>query len=297
MAGLDISFDFAERRRQKNHEKERRRTEAIAFGRNLMDEGFTPEEVNRFVKNYQNDKFEIPTERTRMLPPEEGVDVASRSVREPIKFKSADKKRKVLLNYDKGTGTYDFQELPEDINDVITQTYDSKRDQNAGDFVIIDPTSGETVGRVPRKSKNDRAITKPRPASNSGTDPVDVALAKDTIKKGQAMILKGETMTPEFKESFESAAQMLNIPLENKDLPPTGFDKLRNLASDATKGRIDPAPKRVSETPSLKFNQSQDAEYQRDLQAARQAVAKKLVSPEEALKRLKSKYGRKMQSL
>lgn len=276
-------------------QEERKRTQALALARTLIDEGLDVNTVNQAMADMMKGNLKIPTERTQMLPPMADVDVPTRSTRVPIQFKSSEKKQKRLFTKDTGTGTFTYEDLPANIGDVETFTYNSKPENDKGDFIIFDPQSGEVTGRIPKNSKNDRAIIKPRPAAG-GADPADVALAKDTIKKGQDMIRKGEKMTPEFRDSFESAAQMLGIPLKQTELDPTFIDKARNAASTVSGGMINPAEKRYGEgIPD--FNRSDDAEYQRDLEAARKAVAMKLVSPEEAMTRLKQKHGKRINGL
>lgn len=288
---INFNFDLSKGR----DEKRQREREAMLFAKSLIDEGLGPAEVNQFIKNYTAGKMQLPTERTQMLPPMADVDVPTRSTRVPIQFKSSEKKQKRLFTKDIGTGNFTYEDLPANIGDVETFTYNSKPENDKGDLIIVDPQSGQVTGRIPKNSKNDRAIIKPRPAAG-GADPADVALAKDTLKKGQDMIRKGEEMTPEFRDSFESAAQMLGIPLKQTELDPTFMDKARNAASSVSGGMINPAEKRYGEgIPD--FNRSDDAEYQRDLEAARKAVAMKLVSPEEAMTRLKQKHGKRINGL
>lgn len=290
-----MAFNFNIDLSKGRDERRQREREAMVFAKNLIDEGLGPTEVNQFIKNYTSGKMQLPTERTEMLPPMKDIDVPTRSTRVPIEFKSGQKNQKRIYTKDTGTGTYTYEDLPANISDVETFTYNSKPEPSNGELIIVDPQSGQVTGRIPKNSKNDRAIIKPRPATG-GADPADVALAKDTFKKGQDIIRKGEEMTPEFRASFESAAEMLGIPLKQAELDPTFMDKARNAASSVSGGMVRPAEKRYGEgTPD--FNRSDDAEYQRDLEAARQAVAKKLVSPEEAMTRLKQKHGKRINGL
>lgn len=293
MGGINLQFDLSGKARRQKEEN------AQNLFLQLIDRGASPDLAQQVSAGFlKTGKIEIPKYETQTLP---GIpDVPERSTRVPTRFNKDKKTRpETRFTFDESTGRYSdasgqpVTSFPEN-TDISIDRMDSSPKKGENIFI----RGGQVIKREPNGTRKDQVIKLDPPSQGGGgAESPDLALAKDTVKKGQEMIQNGEAMTPEFKRSFETAAEMLGIPLENRVLDPTGFDRVRNKASKIAPKLVNPAPVRRSETPSLNFDKSQAAEFQNDLAQARKAIASGVVSEAEAITRLKKKYGKKINKL
>lgn len=208
-------------------QEERKRTQALALARTLIDEGLDVNTVNQAMTDMMKGNLKIPTERTQMLPPMADVDVPTRSTRVPIQFKSSEKKQKRIFTKDVGTGTYTYEDLPANIGDVETFTYNSKPEQPEASGENIYIRGGEVVMREPNGKKTDRVIKLDVAGAKGPKTPKELQddVAKDVLKKYYALEAKGEK-TDEIRDAAVTAAKRFGMSIDQIRHEPGFFEGL-----------------------------------------------------------------------
>lgn len=131
-----------------------------------------------------------------------------------------------------------------------------------------------------------------RPAAGSRTDTPEVAAAKATFKSYLKGIAEGY-VPPDMYKIMQSAAPVLNltpeeIPTPDNPVPPTFIQKIFRIKPDQAPSQ---PPRVITKFPSPG---SKDQTLQSDLADAQKAISLKLVTRDEALKRLRQKHGPKV---
>ena len=283
------SFRDALRYAATEDERRRREEQVAKLTNKLMDDGiYNPDEINQIANRFlRKGEMVLPSQRTVPLSPV--ADIPERSTRQPINLR----KRKALYSMDEATGKFTEEPISDDVSDITIKGYDSS--PKAGENIYI--KGGQVVKREPNGTRTNKTIKLdvPAPRTSGTTESPDLALAKDTVKKYQDALKKGDEITPEFVDSAKSAFEALNIPFTEKELPATFREKVQSKIAKKT-GLVSEPEKRFS-APTPNFDKSKAAEYQSDLQSARKAIAMGKVTPEEAMRRLKSKYGAKINKI
>lgn len=279
MASLDLTFDDVLGRKK----RQRREQEVAQLTQNLMQQGkLTPEEINSVAKNYLNNgDIKIPTARGRMLGPDEvqaDPDLPQRSTLEPIQFD----KRKQVYAMDKSSGAFKdvagnpVLNIPDNVEPQV-HAYNEPNTRE-GHAWRIDSATGKredmgSNGKTYDSYVNWNSKTGQGGKDGRGSKPPDVVLMEDTIKKYQDAKKTGKPMTPEFIDSAKSAFDGLGIPFQEADLPPAGFDKVRNAISKATGGYVAPAIVQKGD-PVPNFDKSAAAKRNKAIQWLNQHRAK-----------------------
>ncbi len=237
------------------------------LAQNLLKDGqYTPAEINSISQNYlKTGQFDSPTARGRILGPEDGLqadpDLPQRSTLEPIRTL---KKREQLYAMDKSSGLFTdmsgnpVANIPPDVDPKV-QTYNEPKEPlpRTGHAWKIDQATGQRQDMGPNNDVKDTYVywnSKTGQGGGGGKSP-DVMLMEDTVKKYQDAKKTGKPMTQDFIDSAKTAFDGLSIPFEEADLPPSGFDKVRNTVSKATGGFVAPAPVQKGD-PVVNFDKS-----------------------------------------
>ena len=213
----DISFTFDDVLGRKRRQK--REAEAATLAQNLLEKGVDPAAINQVTQNYvQTGNLQFPEMQTKMLPADENSP-DGRSTRVPF---GVDQKKKGLFTLDP-TGQVTQVDTPDDMTDFEVRSVPAQKQPNTnkGHTFKIDRATGQMEDQgVNGKTFNDYVYwdsRSNRPAGGSAKDPQE-DLAKDTIKKYQAALLRGDDIPDEFMDSVRSASDYLNSKGMNIDI-------------------------------------------------------------------------------
>ena len=280
---INIGFDDVLGRKK----RARRESEARELFLQLLDRGASQDVAKQMSKQYaESGQVVVPEFETKNLPPT-NMFPGGIPIRQPAQIG----KRRALYTMDSSTGKLTEQPISPDVSDIDIRTYNSSSD--SGDFVVIDPLSGQVVSRVPRQ-KGDRAITKPKP-STGGKDRPDVALAKKFLADLQKDIDLGMPIDPERMETAKTAAEVVGNVEVSQDPSETVTTEPGRVAKFFG---AEPKTTTIPGKTKVKYGENQqeapppvdDQEMAKDIARAKKAIQLKLVTREDAIRRLKKQY-------
>lgn len=216
----------------------------------MLSRGVQPDAVNQIVNDYvRTGKLSLPSHQTRNIP--DDPEIGPRTTRERIQYN----RPKDLFTIDQSTGDFTRQRIPEDVQDYDVRTVATKR--NAGMHIILDKRTGKKLSETPNgRGYNTFGYPDKETSAGgrgAGREAPDVALAKDTMRKYQAALLKGEDIPDEFMDSVRSASDLLGIDMAEVEEDPSLIDRIQNMASTATKGGVPEAKPKFGGS-AVRFN-------------------------------------------
>ena len=198
--------------------KEERSREFIQYLPKFASMGFQPEEINAMGRKYiESGQFDIPTERTKMLPPEDGVDVPSRSTRVPIQFAEPET---VVYN------PYTNEQVKIQGKNVKTVGQPAKPPEADVPVNVYDEETGKmkTVGTAPKNAKvittRKSKASEPRTAKEFQDE-----VARDVLKNYFTLEATGGD-TSKIESSAISAAKRFGMSIEQIKNEPGFWGKL-----------------------------------------------------------------------
>lgn len=259
--GIDLNFNIGGKRRQR--EKDARE---LYF--QLIDRGASVDVANDVAGDYiKTGRLNVPNERIRMVPPAEGIGPEN-EVREPIRLQ----KSTSIIPYDYSTGAMG---APVSVPAGSKTFGFGSRQQTQGDvplYVFDDETGTLTqVGTGPRGAK---VVKKSAPKGPSESP--QQRIARETIARYETALAKGQA-TAEMAEAAESAAKFLGLQTERPVTEKPSFvDRVQNVASHATGGKVPPAKPRMEEgAPVIKFGGGSNKQLTPEIAAKYLELAKR----------------------
>ena len=223
--GIDINWNVgANKRRQRELQDQLRadrQREMLTYLPKLQEQ-YTPEEVSSIARRYiEGEGLNLPTMRSRLLPPEEGVDVPTRSVQEPLKYIEPS-----TTIVDKVTGEYKI------VPGKNAKIYGNEPQDI--DIVNYDEETGESkvVGKTKKGSK---VITTKKPSGKGPKTAKEFQdeVAKDVLKNYFTLQATGAD-TSKIEESAISAAKRFGMTIESIANEPGVWTKLFGGEGDVT---------------------------------------------------------------
>lgn len=235
MAGLDISIDdiLGRKRRQ------RREAEAAALAQSLLEKGAQPDTVNKIAQTYAaTGEIKLPEYETKPLPYDPEVP-EGRSTRTPFTLG----KRKGLFGFDSATGKFTEAPTPEGMTDFEVRSYNVGKPPKQGYNIWTGRQTGEVTRREPNNTGTDHIIyVDPSAGGGRGGKDPDMELAKDTLKKYQSALLRGDDIPDEYMDSVRSAADKVGVDIAEVQKDPGLLDQVWN-AGAAAASKVPGAPK------------------------------------------------------
>ncbi len=277
MGGINIGLQFDDVLGRQA--RKRRQTEAALLSKQLMDAAvLTPSEINSVTKHYlDTGETVLPTGRARALSSTPSAlgpadvsadpDLPQRSTLDPISFK----KKQQYLKMNSDTGATTPIPTPPDTDELHITKFnepDPMAPKN-GEHIILSKDRKTIIKRLP----NGRTYnTFGYEGQDKGEgDQIDVELAKDTAKRYQGAVQKGDPISPEFESSARSAYDLLGLDFEATKKPKGMVDNAQDAASKATGGFVPPAATKFN-TPVVDFQKRKRDTAAAWLQARHQPV-------------------------